>query len=139
MEIVIYEEIPDCAKEVRQKVFIEEQGFQKEFDDVDAAAVHIVLFYEDKKPAATCRIFWDFNMDSHILGRLAVMKEYRGRNLGSLMVQEAERYVKKIGGKCLALHAQCRAAAFYEKLGFVTFGEIEDDEGCPHVWMKKYF
>lgn len=138
MEIAIYESIPDCAKEVRQKVFIDEQGFQNEFDDADDAAAHIVLFGEDKRPVATCRIFWDIRMDSYILGRLAVIKEYRGRNIGSVMVKEAERYVRKMGGKCIALHAQCRAAAFYEKLGFEEFGDIEEDEGCPHIWMKKY-
>lgn len=138
MEIAIYEGIPDCAKEVRQKVFMDEQGFQNEFDDIDDAAAHIVLFGEDKMPVATCRIFWDIRMDFHILGRLAVIKEYRGRNIGSVIVKEAERYVREMGGKCMALHAQCRAAAFYEKLGFERFGDIDEDEGCPHVWMKKY-
>lgn len=138
METFIYEGIPDCAKEVRQKVFMDEQGFQNEFDDIDDMAAHLVLFNEDKRPVATCRIFWDVKMDSYVLGRLAVIKEYRGRNLGSMMVRGAEQYVQKKGGKCMALHAQCQAAVFYGKLGFREFGEIEEDEGCPHVWMKKY-
>lgn len=139
METVIYEGIPNQAKEVRQKVFVNEQGFYNEFDDIDETATHIVMFDEDKTPVATCRIFWDTVMNTHILGRLAVIKEYRGRTIGSVIVREAEKYIQKNGGKSIVLHAQCRLTAFYQKLGFAEFGDIGDDEGCPHIWMKKAF
>lgn len=137
METAVYEGIPDCAKEIRQKVFVEEQGFLDEFDETDAAAAHIVLFDKDKLPIATCRVFWEESMDAYILGRLAVRKEYRGKNIGSAVVREAEQYVKEQGGSCIALHAQCQAAGFYGKLGFREFGESDEEQGCPHVWMKK--
>lgn len=137
METVIYEGIPAYAKEIRQKVFVDEQGFQDEFDDIDDAAAHIVAFNEDKAPIATCRIFQDAARDSYILGRLAVTKEYRGQKIGSVIVQEAEQYVQKKGGKRIALHAQCTAAAFYQKSGYTEFGDIEDEQGCPHIWMQK--
>ena len=137
METVIYEGIPNYAKVIRQKVFVDEQGFHSEFDDIDETATHIVVFDEDKIPIATCRIFWDTVMNTYILGRLAVIKEYRGKNIGSAIVKEAEKYVEKNGGKCLALHAQCRSSAFYLKLGFSEFGDIDEVEGCPHIWMKK--
>ncbi len=137
METVIYKGIPDYAKEVRQKVFVDEQGFHNEFDDIDETAAHIVMFDEDKIPIATCRIFWDTVMNTYILGRLAVIKEYRGKSIGSVIVKEAEKYIQKRGGKCLALHAQCRITAFYQTLGFTEFSDIDDDEGCPHIWMKK--
>lgn len=26
---------------------------------------------------------------------------------------------------------------FYEKQGYIQFGQIDDDEGVPHMWMKK--
>ncbi len=138
MNTVIYEGIPDCAKEIRQKVFVEEQGFQDEFDETDDMAAHIVIFDENDLPVATCRIFRDEAMDSYILGRLAVIKEYRGQNIGSAAVREAERYVRKKNGKCISLHAQCRAADFYRKSGFAEFGDMEEEQGCPHIWMRKY-
>lgn len=138
MKTVIYEGIPVFAKEIRQKVFVEEQGFQDEFDEIDDAAAHIVLFDENGLPVATCRLFRDEAMDSHILGRLAVIKEYRGKSIGSAVIKEAERYVQEKNGKCIALHAQCRAADFYRKSGFEEFGDIEDEQGCPHIWMRKY-
>ena len=139
MKTVIYESIPDASKEVRQKVFVNEQGFHNEFDTMDEVAAHVVVFDEDTRPIATCRIFWDTGMKLYILGRLAVIKEYRGKNIGSVMVKKAEQYVHKNGGNSIALHAQCRVSAFYQKLGFTEFGDIEEDEGCPHIWMKKIF
>ncbi|MDE6747906.1 MAG: GNAT family N-acetyltransferase [Lachnospiraceae bacterium] len=137
METVIYDGIPDYAKKIRQKVFVDEQGFNDEFDYIDETVAHIVMFDENKKPIGTCRIFWDAEMNTYILGRLAVIKEYRGKNIGSDIVKEAEKYVEKNGGQSIALHAQCRASAFYQKSGFTEFGDIDDVEGCPHIWMKK--
>lgn len=137
MKVSVYENFPSVAKEIRKSVFIEEQGFQNEFDEVDKEAIHIVLFDKDEIPIATCRVFWNEIMNSYTLGRLAVMKQYRGKNMGSIVVKEAENYVKKKGGKDIILHAQCRASDFYKKLGFTEFGNIEDEEGCSHIWMKK--
>ncbi|MCM1026597.1 MAG: GNAT family N-acetyltransferase [Roseburia sp.] len=133
---VIYESFPQEAKEIREEVFIREQGFQKEYDEIDHEAVHIVL-YDAEIPVATCRIFWNEDMGAYTLGRLAVRKEYRGQNIGSLMLREAENLVRRKNGKELILHAQCRAADFYRKSGFAEFGEVGDEEGCPHVWMRK--
>lgn len=138
MKTAIYEGIPDPAKEIRQKVFVKEQGFRDEFDETDDIAAHIVLFDENDLPVATCRVFPDAEMDSHILGRLAVIKEYRGKNIGSAVLKEAERYVQEKHGKCISLHAQCRAADFYRKSGYTEFGCIEEEQGCPHIWMRKY-
>ena len=138
MKIKIYEKnLPDSAKIIRQVVFEKEQGFVDEFDETDDIATHFVTFDEDEKPIATCRVFRDSTENSYILGRLAVRKEYRHQNIGSLIMQEAEKYVYNIGGKSIALHAQCQAAGFYNKQGFEQFGNIDDEQGCPHMWMKK--
>ncbi|MCM1193046.1 MAG: GNAT family N-acetyltransferase [Butyrivibrio sp.] len=137
MRTAVYENLPDCAMEIRRAVFVEEQGFQDEFDETDKEAVHFVVFDEDETPAATCRVFRNEERDGYILGRFAVMKKYRGKNVGSALVEEAERYVRLQGGKDIVLHAQCQAAGFYKKSGFTEFGDIEEEQGCPHVWMRK--
>ena len=35
MKIAIYESLPDEARQIRQTVFVEEQGFCEEFDRTD--------------------------------------------------------------------------------------------------------
>lgn len=136
MKCEIYNNLPDEAHNIRIKVFIEEQGFENEFDSIDGEATHILLF-ENDVPVATCRVFWSNEINSYVLGRLAVLKEYRGRGIGSDVVMEALEYVKNSGGQSLMLHSQCHAVSFYEKLGFSSFGDVEYEEDCPHIWMKK--
>lgn len=135
-EIKTYHTLPAQAKDIREEVFIREQGFTKEFDDTDQIATHLVLFYQGQ-PAGVCRFFptqepgcWDF-------GRLAVRKAFRDKHLGSLLVQEAENQIRRLGGTKLALMAQIRVQKFYEKNGYTPVGEPCDDEGCPHIWMVK--
>ena len=138
MTVEMFESLPEYAQEIRQKVFIQEQGFQEEFDEIDYVAVHFVVFDDSKQPIGTCRVFWNAERNSYILGRLAVLKEARRQNAGRTIMEAAEGYVRKMGGRELQLHAQSRITAFYSRLGFVAFGEEDEEEGCPHIWMKKY-
>lgn len=137
MKVKIYDILSDDAKIIRKQVFVDEQGFENEFDDIDKVASHIVMYNENEKPIATCRVFQSLEKNKFIFGRLAVIESYRGMNIGTKMIREAEKFVKEKGGISISLHAQCRVKNFYGKLGYTEFGEIEDDEGCPHIWMSK--
>ncbi len=136
MKFKIYNFLSDDAKIIRKQVFMEEQGFKNEFDDIDNISFHIVM-YDENRPVATCRVYEDIVKNEYILGRLSVVKEYRGMSLGAKMIGEAERIVKEKGGTSIRLHAQCRVTPFYGQQGYKEYGAIEDDEGRPHIWMKK--
>ena len=137
MKIIVFDFLSDDAKMIREKVFMEEQGFENEFDDIDKIASHLVMYNEKEEPIATCRVFESSEKDKYIFGRLAVVASCRGMNIGTEMIKEAEKLVLKKGGVSLSLHAQCRVKSFYKKSGYTEFGEIENDEGCPHIWMNK--
>ena len=128
--------MPEDAMKVRILVFVEEQGFVDEFDEIDAVATHFVA-YDGDHPIGTCRLFWDETKKRYTIGRLAVVKEYRGRSLGRRLLASVEEETKKLGGEALYLHAQCRAEGFYQKAGYTSFGPVEPEEGCPHIWMVK--
>lgn len=122
------------AKIIRENVFIHEQGFENEFDDIDAAAVHCVV-YDGGYPIAAGRLYEKDG--AAFLGRIAVLKAYRGKSIGSIMISELEKYAAENGfGECM-LSAQCRVIGFYEKLGYTAFGDEYKDEYCPHIMMKK--
>ena len=135
MKIKIYKTLPPEAKAVREKVFIDEQGFSYDYDEVDDVALHFVMF-ENDLPVAACRVFQGENPKIFALGRLAVKKECRGMNYGSMMLDAAKEYVRSIGGEALILHSQLQARDFYAKNGFKEYGELEYEEDCPHIWMK---
>lgn len=134
MEIKSYESLPDEARNIRIKVFVEEQGFEEEFDSVDDIATHIVMF-DSNKPVATCRFF--VQDGSFLLGRIAVLSEYRGKHIGALLISKAEEEIKKNGGRKAVIHAQTRAKDFYLKQGYIDSGKEDMEEGCPHVWLFK--
>ena len=128
--------VPSEARKIREDVFIKEQGFLEEYDEIDNFATHLVL-YVNGEASGTLRLFTKDDPDSLILGRLAVLKDKRGTGLGSYLVRGALKHAKKAGKKRLILHSQLTAVDFYKKLGFSTFGEIEYEEDCPHIWMEK--
>ncbi|MBQ7380222.1 MAG: GNAT family N-acetyltransferase [Clostridia bacterium] len=134
MRVEYYDYLPEAAKQIRVSVFMEEQGFLEEFDELDNLATHLVLF-DDTIPVATCRL-WQSEHGWHV-GRLAVIKCYRGQGVGQIMLQKAEQLVISRGGHSIYLHAQCRAKTFYEKCGYQAFGNIDYDEGVEHVHMVK--
>lgn len=131
-----YNYLPEDARLIRSEVFVKEQGFNEEFDEIDDIATHIVI-YERKSPISTCRIYFDTKKQSFVVGRIAVIKEYRGKNIGSRMLSFVEENIRKNGGKCVILSAQVRVVEFYEKQGYKKQGVEYLEEDCPHIWMKK--
>ncbi|HCI59959.1 MAG TPA: GNAT family N-acetyltransferase [Ruminococcus sp.] len=134
MDFKVTNTLSEDEKFIRETVFIEEQKFKIEFDDTDDIATHIVM-YLDKHPVGCCRLYKQEN-EYHI-GRIAVLKPYRGKGYGEKILLEAEKDAKKMGADSISLSAQVRASGFYEKLGYKKHGEIYFDEYCEHIAMKK--
>ena len=138
MELKLFNELPNEAKHIRIKVFIEEQGFKNEFDEIDKTSHHIVC-YVDGKAVGTARFF---NNDStepltYHLGRICVLKEYRKMHIGRKIIDFAENEIKRLNGNKIVLSSQVRAKDFYNKCGFIQTGSEYFDEYCPHIMMYK--
>ncbi len=126
-----------ACKYIREKVFVEEQGFIEEFDEIDEAAFFAVI-YVDGEPAATGRCFPDKNVsDTYIIGRVAVMSKFRKRGLGERVMQMLEEAALKNGADKFVLSSQLQARPFYEKCGYTATGDIYLDQHCPHIKMVK--
>jgi predicted GNAT family N-acyltransferase len=133
------------AFEVRRQVFINEQGFKDEYDviDEDPRMIHLTL-YCDGVLAGCARLFpsslepkIEGAQDLWILGRFAILPEYRSYGLGTKILQASEAEALRQGAQRTALHAQCRVRPFYEKSGYVAYGPIELEEHVEHQWMEK--
>ena len=123
------------AYAVRTKVFIEEQNVpvELEVDELDPLADHLVI-YNHHKPVATGRIVWSPTVT---IGRIAVLPELRGSGIGAEIVRGLTSKVFERDINEVHLHAQAHAVAFYEKLGFISYGEPYVEAGIPHLSMKK--
>lgn len=123
------------AFSIREEVFIKEQGFQGEFDAIDDTCWHLIC-YENEKPIACARLFTEGDDVWHA-GRIAVRKSDRGTGIGSRIMAALEEKARALGGRKIALSAQCRAAEFYQKQGYQRSENEYLDEYCPHVDMFK--
>ena len=64
-----------------------------------------------------CCRYYQENGTYHI-GRVAIIKEYRGKHLGNKIMQIAEDYIKKDGGQTIEVSTQVRVSEFYKKIGY---------------------
>ena len=117
---------------VRTPVFIVEQFVTPEFewDEQDASAVHLLATL-DKEAIACLRM-----IDYHKIGRMAVLKEWRGMGLGAALLLEAVKICQAHGSKQIYLSAQTHAIGFYLRCGFKVTSEVYQDVHIPHVDMQ---
>ncbi|WP_456380917.1 GNAT family N-acetyltransferase [Thiolapillus sp.] len=124
----------EALRLVREKVFVEEQQVPValEWDGLDPQCLHLIAEDADGNPIGTGRLL----PDGHI-GRMAVLKEWRGRRVGTKLLHGLMEEGRKKNFATLILAAQLQAIPFYEKAGFHAEGDVFDDAGIPHrnmVW-----
>jgi len=118
---------------IRNTVFVDEQGVavELEFDGCDQDAVHALLTIEGKA-VGTGRLL----KDGHI-GRIAILKDYRGKGLGEKVVLSLVDEAKKQNLARVYLGAQKQALGFYVKLGFSVYGDEYIEAGIEHLLMEQ--
>ena len=120
-------------KAIRFEVFVEEQKVpaEEEVDINDPLSIHAIA-WSNGKAAACGRLL----PDGHI-GRMAVLKPFRGLGVGALVLQHLTERARQRGDREVVLSAQTHAMGFYEKFGFVVEGGEYLDCNIPHRDMRK--
>lgn len=121
---------------IRMEVFCKEQNvdFHKEVDGKEKEAIYYLL-YKDGNPAGTCRYLKEKNY--YLIGRLAILKDYRKQNLGSKLIQRVIKDILKQDKKTtIELHAQLDKVEFYKKNGFEPFGTTFIEANIDHIGMR---
>lgn len=117
---------------IRTTVFIQEQHVPEEleWDEYDETSVHF-LAYCQGEIVGTARLLEDGR-----IGRMAILKEYRNRNIGKKMLKYIVQLAKQRQYKDIRLSAQEQAIGFYEKQGFSVVSDVYQDAGIPHFDMR---
>jgi predicted GNAT family N-acyltransferase len=133
IELLSWEKARALATPIRFTVFVEEQGvpLEIELDEMDEKCIHALAF-ENEKAVGTGRLL----PDGHI-GRMAVLKDWRGRGIGGLILKRLMDKARERGDREVVLSAQVHAAAFYRAHGFVEEGAEYLDAGIPHRDMRR--
>ena len=120
------------AQRIRVAVFVGEQGVpaELEMDEMDDRCVHALAF-DGEEAVGTGRLL----PDGHI-GRMAVVKPWRGRGVGSALLGRLVQAARERGDGEVLLSAQVHALAFYRAHGFAPYGEVYEEAGIPHRAMR---
>jgi len=133
IEVMPWSDALPLARPVREDVFIMEQGVPREleWDDWDARSDHAIALASERTAIGTARLL----PDGHI-GRMAVLKDWRGQGVGSALFEALLELARAKGMVVVALNAQTHAAGFYRRFGFRQAGEEFVEAGIPHVEMR---
>ncbi len=126
------------ALAIRKMVFVEEQGLFEDTDrdNDDARSMHLVA--EEKGViVGTVRIF-PVEGESHhwVGGRLAVVRSKRANGAGEILVREAVKRVRDLGGRRFTAMIQERNVSFFERLGWRVVKDTKIYRGKPHRLME---
>lgn len=122
-----------ALRDIRLRVFVAEQRFpeSEEFDALDPRSQHVLAYDLERHPIGTARL-----TPEHMIGRVAVLKEWRGRGVGAALVRTLLEQAALLRYPDVTLHSQVSALGFYERAGFVAEGEEFDELGVAHRTMR---
>ena len=132
VRVASWENDSGALRAIREMVFIREQGVppELEWDELDAACLHLLAVDPAGNPAGTARL-----SPKGKIGRMAVLKECRGKGMGNMLMQRLLAEAQNMQIQQVALNAQMQAIDFYKKFGFMVAGEEFMEAGIPHVRM----
>jgi predicted GNAT family N-acyltransferase len=137
IEIADWATLQTPAAHVRTQVFVHEQGVpaHEEWDVDDSTAIHAVLFHTNGQALGTSRLLQPQPNVAKV-GRMAVLREWRGQGCGQRLLQAMMAIARDRGDREVVLSAQRSAEGLYAKHGFVSVGLPYDEVGIEHVAMR---
>jgi predicted GNAT family N-acyltransferase len=138
-----------AAYALRHAVFVLGQDVPAELerDELDAVAEQAVALDEDRIVGTgrlvDGRIGADLRLEPGTpgtvgtIGRIAVDPSARGSGVGRALLDVLVDLARGRGLPAVELHAQLHAKDFYERAGFVPFGDVYLEAGIEHVGMRK--
>jgi len=132
---VTWQQAEADLRAIRTPVFIEEQLVTPEFewDDIDSGALHLLAMYDNQAIGCLRIILYKK------IGRMAVLKPWRGQGVGKVLLNEAIHICRQHGSKQIDLSAQTHAIQFYQQAGFQIISDVYTDVHIPHVDMRLIF
>ena len=110
---------------------------REEFDEIDGPGCRYIVILDEGFPVATCRWF-ETGEGAVEIGRVVVLPEYRGKRLGVLVMEEAEKWIRERGYKKIELSSRVEVTKFYEKLGYGYNTAFQAHSGTFEcVYMEK--
>jgi len=134
VELVGWTVMEPVIRAIRESVFILEQSVPQdlEWDGLDPTCAHVLAWNDLGEAIGTARM-----QPKGSIGRMAVLKDWRGRGVGRALLQTLLDLAARQGLSSVTLAAQTHVLGFYERAGFHVVGDPFMDAGIPHRKMVK--
>lgn len=123
---------------LRSEVFVVEQAcvfLDLDGRDHETGAEHLWI-RDDEGVVASVRLL-DEGDGVASIGRVVARPDARGTGAASRMMREAVSILETAGCTAITLGAQAHLADWYARFGFVVSGPGYDEDGIPHVPMRR--
>lgn len=138
VSLVSWHDGEPLLRAIREAVFMREQSVsaELEWDGLDDICRH-ALALSAKGDAIGCgRILPPQQGAPARVGRLAVLQEWRGKMVGTALLEALLDYARDMHYPEVTVNAQVQALPFYRRFGFEQEGEEFLDAGIPHIRMR---
>lgn len=132
------------VRELRRRIFGDEQGITEGFADPDdARSVHALVYArspEDGRtwPVATARLTLGFGQSGEaLIAWVATLPDVRRRGAATAAIRFLLESADAAGAPVVLLSAQTYAIPLYRRLGFRAYGNRFQVRGIEHQWMAR--
>ncbi|MCI4670758.1 MAG: GNAT family N-acetyltransferase [Bacteroidia bacterium] len=131
VEQVEYDAAFDRVFQIRQSVFVEEMDVDHEddYDGFDHLAYHYLVHFNDQS-VATARWRRTQTGGRYRIERIAVLKDFRRKKIGSFLVKAILNDIPK--DKEIFVHTPVWSIPFFKSLGFKESGFEFEEAGINH-------
>ncbi len=135
--LTVYE-LYDILK-LRSEIFVVEQNCVfLDMDDKDSLSLHLLGKYNGKIIAYSRLFDAGVYYKNASIGRVVVDANYRDKNIGNDLMQEAIAGIAKhFGESQITIGAQLYLKKFYERHGFVQTSQMYLEDDIEHIEMQR--
>jgi ElaA protein len=129
-----------AALQLRLEVFVVEQDCRyQDLDNLDQSAVHMLCWQDSELLAYQRCLPPGAHFVESAIGRIVVSPQARGHKLGRELVRRAiDHNLQRWPENNIRINAQAHLQAFYADLGFISTGDVFDEDGIAHIHMLYY-
>ncbi len=127
----------ELEKQLRNRVLRAPLGLSLSGHDLRDEDSQLHLVAMDGKGRVIGCVLVAFTGEQARVRQIAVDEAYRGRGIGTALMQRAEEAIRARNIRTAMLHARVTARRFFEKLGYTAVSEVFTEVTIPHLAMQK--
>ena len=142
---IIFRAVPHGSPEYTETIALRDEvlrrplglEFSPELLGAEAADFHLACYSQDGDLLG-CLILTPEDNATVRMRQVAINPALQRSGIGTALVHYSETFALQHGYTLMTMHAREQAVPFYERLGYVVYGDRFEEVTIPHWKMKKH-